>query len=421
MKRLSTLLGAVLALTTTAAACNSGESRRPEGSGAGGTGGSTAQPGPQANWTVDELTRITTGLAIERFPGTQGSDQARQFIISEYQRCGLVGLDALAGSFEQPVTTGDGVNVLGVIPGSDPELASRTIFISAHYDTHQDTVVGANDNAAGVATIITVGCAFAQNPVPKTIVIAAWDTEEPPFFFDERMGSRFYTNNALVPLTQIDAVLNLDPIGADTWEGFARHMVSGAELSPQLRAAVDQAAIPAGLEPRRLGLHMTEEQPTGHLSWSDHGNFRDLGVPVLWFANGLNKTYHEPTDTIETLNFENMSKQAAYLYDIAKNLGESAEVPIYDPAGTDYLEDATVTVEALQAAIAPGGLIDQIQYSSTSRSKLEADLADAQMILDDLKAGGVPGQAAIRRLRDGIQHIMCYSGTDYPEGLCNQF
>ncbi|HHH27038.1 MAG TPA: M28 family peptidase, partial [Polyangiaceae bacterium] len=253
------------------------------------------------------------------------------------------------------------------------------------------------------------------------IMIAAWDAEEPPSFHDGSMGSLFYVNNPLVPLEQIDTVLNLDPVGADTWQGFARHIVSGAEHSPQLRAAVDAAAIPAGLEPRRLGLHMAEEQPTGHLAWSDHGNFRDVGKPVLWFANGLNKHYHEPSDTIETLNFTNMSLQAEYLHNIARNLAESPEVPTYDAAGNDFINDAAVAIEALEAAIAPGGLIDQINYSSTSRAKLEADLSEAQLILADMNDGGVPDQLAIRRLRDGIQHIMCYSGTDYVEALCNTF
>ena len=98
---------------------------------------------------------------------------------------------------------------------------------------------------------------------------------------------------------------------------------------------------------------MTEEQPTGHLHWSDHGAFRDAGVPILWFANGLNKHYHERTDSVEKLNFANMALQAQYLYDIAKNLGESPMIPSYNPAAADYINDANVAIEAINAVSSP--------------------------------------------------------------------
>jgi Peptidase family M28 len=427
MKRLTTMFTAFAALTALGAACSSSGGETNTGDDDGGTpAGTTAgmpATGPSAHYNEAELTRITGAIAIEggRYVGTSGSATARQTIIAEFQRCGIVGLDALGGGYEQPITTGDGTNVLGVIPGTDPNLAGRTIFISGHYDTHSNSGPGANDNAAAVATIIGVGCAFAENPAPKTIVIAAWDAEEPPSFGTASMGSQFFVANPVVPVEQIDTILNLDPIGTDTWEGFARHIVSGAEQSPQLRAAIDQAPVPAGLEARRMGLHMTEEQPTGHLAWSDHGAFRDAGLPVLWFVNGLNKHYHEPSDAVATLNFTNMSLQADYLYNIAKNLAESPDVPTYDAAGTDFANDATVSIEAMNAALAPGGLLEQINYSATSRSTLEADLADATAILDGMNGGATPTAAEVRRLRDGIQHIMCYSGTDYVEGICNAF
>ena len=80
-------------------------------------------------------------------------------------------------------------NVLGQLPGSDPELAEQVVIYGAHFDhlgvgepdADGDAIYnGAVDNGAGVSQILEIAEAFATLPrAPKrTIVAAMWAAEE---------------------------------------------------------------------------------------------------------------------------------------------------------------------------------------------------------------------------------------------------
>ncbi len=421
MKTLAAVLFASLAVT--AAACGDDPAAPPDDD---ANGGGTPQTGPERHWAQPELERMVTYLASDelqgRDEGTEGNAKARAFILAEYARCGI---QPLEGSHEQPITTGAGINLLGVIPGSDPALAERNIILSAHYD-HLGVVDGeihngADDNAAGVAVSIAIACAIAENPPKKSVIIANWDAEEPPTWQTDAMGSIFYVANPVVPLALTDAMFALDLIGADLWPGYPNHYLLGAELTPQLRAAVDAAPVPDGLIARRLGLHLVEEQPTGHQPWSDYDPFRNAGVPAVLVANAQAPHYHTPEDDITVINFPKLSLEAAWLHAIVQNIANTPEPSVFDPNGSDYLTDALNAKEVLTAAVGPGGMIESMGLTADSRAKLEADLANVSAIYDALSGGAVPNATQIRQLRDGAQRMMCYTSPYYPESLCNLF
>lgn len=426
--KLSPIFGALLALATAGAACNSSETQsEDDGAGASGSGAGTVGNDPYVHMSESELTRMVSFLASDetdgRDEGTPGSELARSFIIDEMKRCGVQ--PAVAGSFEQPITTGAGVNIVGVIPGSDPALADRHVMISAHYDHlgHGDGQIfnGADDNAAAVSIMLGVACAFAETPPAKSIIVASWDAEEPPTFLSAAMGSQFYADNPVIPLEQTDAVMVLDLVGSDIWQGYEGHFLLGAELSPQVQAAIVNAPMPEGLPAYRLGLHLAEEQPTGHQPWSDYDAFRNAGKPVVFFSNAQNKRYHTPADELATLNLPKMEREAQYLYEIVENLASSPEVPAFVADGSDYLTDASSARQILEAALAPGGMVDTLGLTANSRSILEQDLADVTAIEQTLMNGGTIGQAEVRRLRDGAQHMMCFAGSTYNEVTCGLF
>ncbi len=48
---------------------------------------------------------------------------------------------------------------------------------------------------------------------------------------------------------------------------------------------------------------------------SDHYNFARKGVPVLFFYDGMLKAdYHQPTDTVDKINFPLMAKRAQMIF-----------------------------------------------------------------------------------------------------------
>ncbi len=70
---------------------------------------------------------------------------------------------------------GSGVNVIGTLPGTNPD-AGRVI-IGAHYD-HLEDCTGADDNATGVAAVLEIARVLAEVETPGTLVVACWDEEE---------------------------------------------------------------------------------------------------------------------------------------------------------------------------------------------------------------------------------------------------
>lgn len=86
---------------------------------------------------------------------------------------------------------GHAENVIGVLPGGDPNLRDETIVLGAHYDglgrggegslapdLHGKIHAGADDNASGVAGIISLAEAFARGRAKRTLIFAAFSAEE---------------------------------------------------------------------------------------------------------------------------------------------------------------------------------------------------------------------------------------------------
>jgi Zn-dependent M28 family amino/carboxypeptidase len=106
-------------------------------------------------------------------------------------------------------------NVLGLLPGFDPDHKDEIVVVGAHYDhvgTDPDGAVynGANDNAAGVAAMLEIARLWqVQGFRPaRSVLFAAWDDHEQGLH-----GSRYYAQHPSFPLVQTVAVLNLDVIG----------------------------------------------------------------------------------------------------------------------------------------------------------------------------------------------------------------
>ncbi|MBW2458494.1 MAG: M28 family peptidase [Deltaproteobacteria bacterium] len=400
----------------------------------GGDGGSNSSSSSGTGGAIQtsehiseaELTRMVSALAADamdgREPGTPGGDMARAYIMDEMLRCGLQ--PVVNGSYEQRIATGQGSNLLGLIPGTDPALAARHVILSAHFDHlgHCDGAIcnGANDNAAGVAIVLGVACALAEDPPPQSVLIATWDAEEPPAFSTAAMGSEFYAANPIVPLEQTDAVIVEELVGGGLWLGHPAHYLTGAELSPQLAGAIAATPAPTGLPVGRGGLHMLEELPTGHQAWSDYDAFRNRQVPVVMAVNGFNQTYHSETDEVNTLNLPKMALQAQYTLDLMRTLTSGGEKPVFVADGADYALDAYFTKVLLEEALAPGtGIVDVMGLAPESRTNLEADLVTVTALGDKLGGGTPASPQDVATLRGAFQRMFCYAYPFYPEAACN--
>ena len=225
-------------------------------------------------------------------------------------------------------------NVLGLLEGSDPELKSEYIVVSAHHD-HLGTVgdriqYGADDNASGEAAMLAVARAFSasgQRP-RRSILFASFDCEECGL-----LGSFYYARHPLLPLPRAVAILNMDMVGRNedspTWKidpAYAANSVNlvGTLYSPELRHMAEAANQSVHLN---LDFKTDGQDREEWLARSDQFVFVSLGIPAILFNNGEHPDYHTENDTWEKLNYPKLEKISQLIYGIAKSAAEKQDRP----------------------------------------------------------------------------------------------
>jgi hypothetical protein len=126
------------------------------------------------------------------------------------------------------IDTSPQYNVIGELAGStDPE---KTIIISAHYDSVTDA--GFCDNGAGTAGIVELARVFADAArrgvyTPRsTLLFIAFTGEELGL-----MGSMHYIEQHEAEIKNVQAVINLDSLGADKFEFSETFIDDGMDLN----------------------------------------------------------------------------------------------------------------------------------------------------------------------------------------------
>ncbi len=217
-------------------------------------------------------------------------------------------------------------NVLGIVRGSDPNLADETIVVGAHFDhvgygdrgasryrgSEKLIHPGADDNASGTASIMEIAARIAANPLPRSVLFIAFSGEEMGL-----LGSRYYTENSLIPLQNTVAMINLDMVGRIT-DDIIR--ITGTGTSPHWSSLVDSLG-----KIYRLSVAKTP----GGLGPSDHASFYRKNIPVINFFSGLHKDYHRPGDTWDKINYPGMAKVVDFAVDALREIGGYRERPVF--------------------------------------------------------------------------------------------
>ncbi len=219
-------------------------------------------------------------------------------------------------------------NVLGVLPGRDPELRDEVVLLGAHYD-HEGIqngriFPGADDNASGTTSLIEIAEAFAMLPPEarprRTICFVAFGAEERGL-----LGSTWYVRRPVVRVERLACMLNMDMVGRAV---DARVAVGAAGLSPVLQAVCERA--------NRLDARLLDLGPPDHSQVSartDHYPFYRAGVPVLYFKASQNPEYHTPGDTADKVAFGRMERVGRFVFHVAWRAANSDERPAMIPGG----------------------------------------------------------------------------------------
>ncbi|MGM9479144.1 M28 family metallopeptidase [Pedobacter sp. GSP4] len=179
-------------------------------------------------------------------------------------------------------------NVCGFVKGT--QFPDSILILTAHYDhlggMGADTYFpGANDNAAGVATLLSLAKFYAANPQPYSIGFICFAGEEAGL-----LGSRYFVENPLVPLSRIKFLINLDLVGT----GESGMTVVNATVYPKAFAELNKI--------NNEYHYISKINPRGKAANSDHYFFTEKGVPAFFiYTQGGPSAYHDVFDKPETL------------------------------------------------------------------------------------------------------------------------
>lgn len=179
-------------------------------------------------------------------------------------------------------------NVVGIVKGT--KYPDSVLMITAHYDHlggmgAKTYFPGANDNAAGVATLLSLAKYYVANPQPYSIAFICFAAEEAGL-----LGSKHFVENPLFPLKNIKFLINLDLVGT----GENGMTVVNASVYPRAFALLNEINNEQKL--------ISKINPRGKAANSDHYFFTESGVPAFFFyTQGGPTAYHDVFDIEKNL------------------------------------------------------------------------------------------------------------------------
>ncbi len=291
--------GAIGYLTATGPMLSSYESRR------GVTGKPSAFYGLSPLSDAIPGAWISTGLAEQILAASDQTQPNRLQVLQErLNRSPAVQSISTGryGSLDWHTRSEEGVlmNVLALLPGSDPQKTHEVLVIGAHRDHfgRQAGLLfpGADDNASGTAVMVEVARAMATAGArsTRTVLFVSFSGEEQGL-----IGSRLYLQRSVVPIGSTRAMINIDHAGI----GNGRLTVGVTGLDKSLALEAGQTA---GLTDK-LDLY-------GFFPGGDHVPFKEAGVPTITVVSGgVHPHFHQPTDSADTINPEILHNVARYV------------------------------------------------------------------------------------------------------------
>lgn len=214
---------------------------------------------------------------------------------------------------------------------------SPVFVVGAHYDVCGDQP-GADDNASGIASLLILAKTILQEKpsLPFRLEFVAFTLEEPPFFRTRHMGSYLHAKSLRDKEVTVVGMASLEMLGY-----FSREEGSQYYPFPLMKlfypSKADFIAIVGNLKSSRLVNHFHDCMGRSSVKsekliapsllpgvdFSDHKNYWKFGYRAIMITDTAffrNHHYHEPSDTIETLDFSMMAEVARGIYCAITNL-----------------------------------------------------------------------------------------------------
>ena len=223
-------------------------------------------------------------------------------------------------------------NIVGYIEGDHPILKDEFVIISAHYDhlgeRGASIFPGADDNGSGTSTVLEIMKKFA---LAKSDGVEFKRSIMCIFFAGEEkglLGSKFYTENPIVPLEKTIANINVDMIGrvdaAHEANPYYIYVIGADRISQELHdinEMVNQTFTNLYLD----YTYNEEDDPNRFYYRSDHYNFAKHGIPSIFYFSGVHEDYHQPGDIADKIMFFKMYPIAQLIFQTAWEIASKIE------------------------------------------------------------------------------------------------
>jgi Zn-dependent M28 family amino/carboxypeptidase len=273
-----------------------------------------------------EMTAAWAALEFEAMGLEPGGDDGA--FIQRYEYAGRRGTG-------EPVMV---PNVVGLLRGSDPELADEWVVFTGHFDhvsgpadeTGDAIYNGADDNASGTAAVMEIAEAFTTLPTPprRSMAFVLVSGEEKGL-----LGAAHFARGATVPTEAQVADINADMVSRNWADSI---FVFGGEYST-LGATLESvfAAHP------EVGMaEMENRWPQVPLfRMSDHHAFVQEGIPGIFFFSGLHDDLHSPNDELEGVDTEKAARVARIMFYLGYEVAQADERPAWTEEGRAMLAE----------------------------------------------------------------------------------
>ena len=282
-------------------------------------------------------------------------------------------------------------NVVAVLPGSDPALASEYVLVGAHNDhvgtspiavdhdslravntvtrpqgandpacmptaqqqqridsliaaarrvrpARRDSIFnGADDDGSGTVVLLEIAEQFVAETPKRSIIFVSHQGEEAGL-----LGSAWFVDHPTVPLTSIVAAHNMDMLG----KGRVDQVKFGGPASVQTlgarRLSREFGDIIDSVNATRTEVMAIDKSwdvtanPLNRFCRSDQVSYVRKDIPVTYFSLGYAQDYHQLTDEPQYIEYEHAARLGRFIHDVMMAIATRKDRPAIGGADPSY-------------------------------------------------------------------------------------
>lgn len=238
-------------------------------------------------------------------------------------------------------------NVVAIWEGSDKVLKNEYVAVGAHYDhvgmnpnaRGEDKIWnGADDDGSGTVAVLSIAEALAKSKIkPKRSILFVWHAGEEKGLW----GSEYFTKFPTVDLSKVVTQLNIDMIGRSKKDGDTNpknkelsgpneiYVIGSKMMSTQL------GDVTTNVNNSYLKLNYNYKyddpnDPNRFFFRSDHFNYAQKGIPIVFWFDGEHEDYHGAGDHPDKIDYAKMEKVTRTIFLTMWEIADSKTRPAVD-------------------------------------------------------------------------------------------